>query len=243
MSMKVINDLLDYNNLKIVQDTNYFSFSLDSVLLANFVSLNKCDKNILDIGTGNAPIPMILSLKSNAKIHAFEIQGEIYQLAKESIEINKLDPRIKLYNDNIKNIGEYFKPEFFDVIVTNPPYFKIFKNSKLNIEKIKAIARHEIHLNLDELLSISSKYLKNNGVFAMVYRTDRITEVLSQMSKYRLEPKRIIFIFSKVNTKSNLFLVEGIKNAKSGVKSIEYIISHENNGEYTDIIKNMFHIG
>ena len=238
--MKVLNDLLGYNNLKIVQNTEYFSFSLDSILLANFVTLNKETKNILDIGTGNAPIPMVLSLKSNATIHAFEIQKEIYNMAKESIEINKLENKIKLYNDDIKNVGNYFCAEYFDIIVSNPPYFKIHKESKLNTEEIKAIARHEIYLNLESLLSISTKYLKNDGVFAMVYRTERITEVLSMMSKYKLEPKRLKFVFPKKNTKSNLFLVEGIKNGNPGIKSVEYIIAHKDDGEYSEEVKDYF---
>ena len=92
--MKVLNDLLNYSNLKIYQDDNYFSFSLDSVLLPNFVKINKNVKKILDLGTGNAPIPMILSTRTDAKIFGIELQKEIYDLAIESVRLNKLDDRI-----------------------------------------------------------------------------------------------------------------------------------------------------
>ena len=123
--MKVVNDLLGYDGLKIVQNTEYFSFSLDSVLLANFVTIDKKTKNVLDIGTGNAPIPMILSTKGIKKIFGFEIQPEIFEMAQESLKINSLSEKIQIFNDDIKNISKYFEPEFFDLIVTNPPYFKI----------------------------------------------------------------------------------------------------------------------
>ena len=100
--MKVINDLLDYNGLKIVQDDKYFNFSLDSVLLPNFVKINKNTKNILDLGTGNAPIPMILSTLTSAELYGIELQKEIYELAVESLKINNLENRIKIINDNSK---------------------------------------------------------------------------------------------------------------------------------------------
>ena len=122
--MKVVNDLLNYSNLKIVQDDNFFNFSLDSVLLPNFVKINKGTKKILDLGTGNAPIPMILSTMTSAKIYGIELQKEIYDLAIESLKINNLEDRIEIINDNIKNLDKYFESNSFDVIVSNPPYFK-----------------------------------------------------------------------------------------------------------------------
>lgn len=238
--MRVVNDLLGYKNLKIVQDTNYFSFSLDSVLIANFATLNKNTKKILDIGTGNAPIPLILTTKTDAQIFGFEIQKEIYDMALESLNLNNNNSQITLINDDIKNIADYFNAEEFDTIITNPPYFKFYEFSKLNIEEKKAIARHEITLDLKSILSISFKYLKNNGNFAMVYRTERLTEVLSLMSEYRLEPKKITFIYPKHDSSSNLFLVEGIKNAKNGLKEVKSLIVHDNNGNYTKEVKKYF---
>ena len=238
--MKVINDLLGYKNIKIVQNTDYFSFSLDSVLLANFVTLDQKTRNILDIGTGNAPIPLILSTKVDAMIYGFEIQKEIFEMAEESIILNSLCDKIIIYNDDVKKIKNYFPYECFDLIVTNPPYFKVNKSSILNDEEKKSIARHEIFLNLEDILKISFKYLKNKGRFAMVYRTERLAEVLGMMEKYSIYPKKITMIFPKHNSDSNLFLVEGIKNARSGLKKMNYLIVHEENGEYTDEIKKNF---
>lgn len=239
MNMKVVNDLLGYKNLKIIQNDEWFVFSLDSVLLPNFVKINKSDKNILDIGTGNAPIPLILSTKTNATIYGVEIQKEIYEMGVESVKINSCN-NIKLINDDINNIYNYFNPEFFDIIVSNPPYFKFNDNSIINMHSQKALARHEITLDLDCLIRIASKYLKNNGKFAMIHRTERLTEVLSKLSEYKLEPKRVKLIFPKKDSESNLFLVEAVKNAKPGIKNLTHIIIHDDDGQYTNEVKKYF---
>ena len=159
---------------------------------------------------------------------------------KETLKINKLDARINLINDDINNFEAYFKHGEFDVILSNPPYFKVNNNSKRNDVIQKAIARHELKLNLEQLLKISNKLLKNAGRFAMVYRTERITEVLAMMSKYNLEPKRILLVFPKEGTASNLFLVEGVKNANPGIKSVNYLIAHDGKGNYTDEVRSFF---
>lgn len=238
--MRVLNDLLGYDGLKIVQDTEFFSFSLDSVLLPNFVKIPKKSKNILDVGTGNAPIPLILTTKTDATITAIEVQKEIYEMAKETVDINNLSDKVKLINDDVNNIGNYYKCEFFDVILSNPPYFKITEMSKKNENIVKANARHEILLKLDQLIKIAFKYLKNDGVFAMVYRTDRLTDVLCTMRSNRIEPKRLTMIFPKAGVKSNLFLIEGIKNAKGGIMELNSLVVHDSNGNYTDSVLKYF---
>lgn len=238
--MKVVNDLLGYKNYKIVQNDEWFVFSLDSVLLPNFVKINKSDKKILDIGTGNAPIPLILSTKTDATIFGIEIQKDVYDMATESIKLNSCTKQINLINDDVNNIYKYFKPEFFDVIVSNPPYFKLSENSIINKTNAKALARHEIALDLNHLIQIASKYLKNNGKFAMIHRTERLTEILSKLSEYNLEPKRISFVFPKKESNSNLFMVEAVKNANPGIKSLTHIIIHDEDGQYTDEVKKYF---
>lgn len=238
--MKVVNDLLDYNNLKIVQDDNYFNFSLDSVLLPNFVKLNKNTKKILDLGTGNAPIPMILSTMTNAEIYGVELQKEIYELAVESLKINKLENRINLINDNIKNLDKYFESNSFDVIVSNPPYFKYSEKSNINETIQKTIARHEKEITLSELVSIAKKYLDNNGTFAIVHRTDRLIEIIEEFRKNNIEPKRIRLIYPKEGEESNMVLIEGRKNGNIGLKILPPLIAHNKNGDYTDEVKNMF---
>ncbi len=239
--MIVLNDLLEYNGLKIYQDDEFFNFSLDSVLLPNFVTVKTRAKKILDLGTGNAPIPMIFScLYKNVDIFGIEIQEKIYDLAKKSIEYNKLQNRITIINDDIKNLNKYFQINSFDVIVSNPPYFKLNEKSNINEVIEKTIARHELKINLDEIVRIASIYLKNDGVFAMVHRTDRLIEIIEVFKKYNIEPKKIRLVYPKKNEESNLVLIEGTKNGKTGLKILSPLIVHYDNGDYTEEIKEMF---
>ena len=238
--MEVTNYLLGYKDKYIVQNTQMFNFSLDSVLLPNFVTLNKNIKNILDIGCGNAPIPLILSTKTKALITGVEIQKDVYDLAVKSVKINNLENQINIINADINELYNKFETESFDVITCNPPFFKVSKQSNLNKSDYKTIARHEVKLNLDDIFKISKKLLKNNGYVAIVHRPERLLDILESMKKYNIEPKKIQFIYPKTNMESNILLVEGKKNGNKGLKILPPIYTHLENGEYTEQIKKYF---
>lgn len=236
----VINDLVNYDGLKIFQNKDYFNFSLESILLPNFVPYKKNIKNILDLGCGNAPISVILSKRFvNSNIIGVEIQKEIYDLAKKTLKINNLENKIKLINDDMKNISEYFTDNYFDLIISNPPYFKINEESKINENYVKSLARHEIKINLEEIIIISKKMLNNKGMLALVHRTERITDVLFLMRKHNIEPKLLKFIYPKKDSESNLFMVIGHKCGKVGLKVNKPVVVHNENGTYTEeVLKN-----
>ena len=158
--METLNYLLGYKNLKIYQDTDMFNFSLDSVLLPNFVTINKKHQKIMDIGCGNAPIPLILSTRTNAEIIGVEIQKESYNLAVESVEVNKLSNQIKIINADINELYKEIESDTFDVITCNPPYFKYSESSNVNENDYKTIARHEVKLDISRLMNISNRYLE-----------------------------------------------------------------------------------
>lgn len=235
-----INDLVYFKNIKIVQDKDYFNFSLDSVLLPNFVDITKKTKMILDMCTGNAPIPLILSTKTDAKIYAVELQKEVYNLAKETIKINKLDNQIVLINNNIKNLKKIFNTETFDIITCNPPYFKNKEDSIINENIVKSIARHEIEMELEDVMLISKALLKNEGSLVLVHRTDRLIEIIELMRKHNIEPKRMRLIYPKINTESNLVLIDGRKNGKKGLKILPPLYIHNNDNSYTKEVLEMF---
>ena len=237
--MKKINDLLDINNYKIVQDTDYFSFSLDSILLCNFINLNK-ESKILDICSGNCPIPLILNRRVNGIIYAVEIQKEVYELGKETIDINNLNDKIKLLNMDAKDLPNMFETDTFDIITCNPPYFKDSELSKKNSNKVKSIARHEIKINLDDIFKLSRKLLKNNGSILLVHRPERLIEIIETMKKNNIEPKRIQFIYPKIDKEANTILIEGTKNGKPGLKIMNPVIVHDEDGNYNDDIKCLF---
>lgn len=238
--MEVLNDLLEINNLKIYQDTEIFSFSLDSVLLPNFVTLNKNIKNVLDIGSGNAAIPLILTTKTNASITGIEIQEKSYNLGKKSIEYNHLEDRITFINQDIKEYSKNIESDTFDTITCNPPYFKVNEESRFNQSDYKTIARHEIKLNLEDLFKIAKKLLKNNGNIAIVHRPERLIDIIEEMRKNNIEPKKIQFVYPGINKESNILLIEGVKNGKPGIKILKPLYSHLDSGEYTDEIKQFF---
>ena len=238
--MKTINYLLGYNDLKIVQDNNSFCFSLDSVLLPNFVTINKSCNNILDIGCGNAPIPLILTKRTSAKIIGIEIQKKIYNLAKETIKINELENQITIIQDDINNYYLNQETDLFDVITCNPPYFKLTEQSNINNSENKTIARHEKTLTLDQIFKVAKKLLKNNGVIAIVNRPERLVEIIESMKKNNIEPKRIQFVYPKKDKEANILLIEGSKNGKPGIKILQPLYAHEDNGEYTQDIKKYF---
>ena len=223
MISKVKNDLFDYKNRYIMQMKDGFKFSLDSLLLAEFVNIKKDDKKILDMCTGNAPVPLVLSLKTDAEIIGFEIQKEISELALESVKINGLEKNIKIINDDIKNIDNYFDSNTFDIITCNPPYFNTLDNGYKNKNDYLTIARHEVMINLEDIFKIAYNYLKNNGVFYLVHRSNRLDDIMYYAKHYRLNVKMLQFISTKSNGELNTILVKCVKNSKSGVRVLKPI--------------------
>ena len=215
--MKVINDLFDYENYKIVQDNQGFKFSLDSILLAEFTKLNKDDK-VLDLCTGNAAVPLILSYYFPNSIVGFEIQETIYNLGVESVILNHKEEQIQLINDDIKNIKNYFPGNNFDVLVANPPYFKFQEDSYINEDKKKAIARHEIFLNIENIFQIAKTMLKNNGTLYLVHLPSRLEEIFNCCEKYKIIVKELQFVYTKETECATIVLIKCVKNARKTLK-------------------------
>ena len=215
--MKTVkNDLFDYSNRYIWQMDDGFKFSLDSILLAEYVKVSD-NQNILDMCTGNAPVPLIISAKTNSSIVGFEIQKDIANLAKKSVEENKLTEQIEIINDDIKNIGNYYEENTFDIITCNPPYFK--ENSSLvNKNDYKSLARHEIAINLDNIFNLGFKYLRNNGILYMVHRPERLDEIIILANRYKMNVKEIALVITNKSMIPALVLVKCVKNSKGGIK-------------------------
>ena len=234
MNNIVLNDLFDYD-MKIYQIRGNFKFSLDSILLAEFVKITKNTKNILDLCSGNAPVPMILSTKTKALIDAFEIQKHIYNLGYNSIKYNNLEKQITLYNANILDIDNFINNKKYDIITCNPPYFKLENNNFLNDNNELAIARHEIKIDLESIFKIAANHLDDKGEFYLVHRVSRLDEIIIYANKYNLNVKNIEMIKTKENNKPYIVLVRCIKNSKLGVK-----LNNIKNIENRDSYKNMF---
>ena len=238
--MKVRNRLLNFGDMIIYQDDDYFLFSLDSVLLANFVNIRLTDKKIIDLCSGNGPVPMLLSFRTKARIFGVEVQKYIYDMGRDSIKENKLDRQIEFVNEDVKKLSKLYEAGSFDVVTCNPPYFKYQDDSLVSENDGKAIARHEVLVNLEEIIIISGYLLKNGGTFSMVHRPDRLIEIISLLRKYGFEPKRMQLGYPKMGKDANILLIEAVKNGKTGLKILKPLIVHEDDGEYTKEVKKMF---
>ena len=238
--MKVRNRLLNFGDNIIYQDNDYFLFSLDSMLLANFVTIKLTDHRIIDLCSGNAPVPMLLSFRTKARIFGVELQEYIFNLGKDSIVENRMDKQISFINCDINEIDKKFEVESFDIVTCNPPYFKYVGSSLINKNEGKAIARHEVALRLEDVIRVASYLLKNGGTFSLVHRPERLIEIINVMQKYGIEPKRLRMVYPKKNKKANIILIEGAKNGSSGLKIEEPLIVYDDAGEYCMEVKKMF---
>ena len=226
-------DELELNNFKIIQKNDGFCFGIDSVLLSDFARKIKNNSKVLDLGTGTGILGILLCAKTNLKqITGIEIQKDIADMATRSIQLNNLQGKFDILNCNIKDIDKLLKIDSYDAIVTNPPYKKP-NSGKINENKTKLISRHEIEANLDDFIRISFKMLKDKGTLYMVHRAERIVDILSTMRKYKMEPKRIRFVYSNKNSESKLVLLEATKNAKPFVKIERPLYVYNENGDYT----------
>lgn len=235
---EVINYLLAHEQFKIIQRKDMFNFSLDTALLADFCTINKNVENIVDFGTNNAAIPLFLSLRTQAKITGIEIQEEACEIARKNIKMNHLENQIEIIHGDIKESIKKIKN--VDLVVCNPPFFRIGEKSNINENKYLQIARHEIMITLEEIIQSASLILKQKGRFAIVHRTDRMIEIITYMKKYNLEPKKMQLIYPKKNKESNIILIEAMFQGNPGLTILPPLYAHEDNGSYTKEIRKIF---
>ena len=233
-------DDLEYKGLKIIQNKNGFCFGIDSVLLSDFAKDIKKAARVLDLGTGTGIISILLCGKTNLKhITGVEIQEDVYKMAKKSIELNNLENRFEIINEDIKKLSKIFPANSFDAIVTNPPYKK--ENTGLTSkDETQLISRHEVMCNIDDIAKISSYLLKSNASIYMVHRPDRLIDIIEALRKYKLEPKIIRFIYPKIEKEPNLVLIKATKGAKQFLKMEKPLIVYNQDGTYTDEILEIY---
>lgn len=236
---EVIEDL-QFKNLKIIQNKNGFCFGIDSVLLVNFAKEIKKQSKVLDLGTGTGIIPILLSGKVELKkAIGVEIQKDVANMAKRSVSLNNLDDKIEIINENVINIGKLYPKQYFDVVITNPPYKKI-GTGIINESEAKIISRHEITANLEDFIKTARDMLKDKGEFFMVHRPERLVDIISLMRKFKIEPKKLRFVCPNKNKEPNMVLIKGIKNAKEFLKIEKNLYVYNEDGNYTDEILKIY---
>jgi len=232
-------DDLQLKGLKIIQNPSLFCFGMDAVLLSEYARI-KDNSTVIDLGTGNGILPLLLSAKNKLeKIIGIEIVKQNVDLANRSIKLNKLENIIEIVNEDINNLKNIYSKNMFDCVVTNPPYKKI-NSGIINTSDEKAIAKHEIKCTLEDIIKTSSYLLKQYGLFYMVNRPERLADTIEFMRKYKIEPKKIKFVLPYKDRKPNLFLIHGIKNAKPFLDVESNLIVRNNDGTYTKEILEIY---
>ncbi|MGE4571392.1 MAG: tRNA1(Val) (adenine(37)-N6)-methyltransferase [Candidatus Izemoplasmatales bacterium] len=244
MSNLHIHDLLAYDGLKIIQKDDLFKFSLDSLLLGDFVNINPRVKNIIDLGCGLGPVSFYMSLKTKAKIIGVDIQEEVIHLARESAKLNHLETQVSFLHEDIKDVYKHFETNQFDIVVCNPPFYKSKDSKQHNDLASLSIARHEVMLNLSDLFDAGKRLLKQGGILYFIHRVERMDEIIIEMNKHHFVAKRIRFVYTLAHKEAKMLLVEARYNGSMGSLIIEQpLYIHDENNQYTDEVLRIFHLG
>lgn len=232
-------DDLQRNGYKIIQNPQKFCFGMDAVLLSGFARVKKAER-VIDLGTGTGIIPILLEAKTPGKhFTGLEIQPESADMAARSVRYNGLEDRISIVTGDIKDAANLFGASSFDVVTSNPPYMTK-EHGLVNDADAKTIARHEVLCSLEDLISQTAKLLKPNGRCYFVHRPFRLVEILSMMSAYQVEPKRIQFVYPYVDKEPNMVLIEGVRGGKSRVTVEKPLIVYKSPGVYMPEIYDIY---
>lgn len=232
-------DNLQRNGYQIIQNPNKFCFGMDAVLLSGFAKV-KPGGNVLDMGTGTGIIPILMEAKTPAShLTGLEIQEESADMARRSVLLNHLENKIDIVVGDIKEADTLFHAASFDVITCNPPYM-IGQHGITNPDAPKAIARHEILCTLEDVIRNAAVLLKPNGNFYMVHRPFRLAEIITVMTKYKLEPKRMRLVYPYVDKEPNMVLIEGCRGGRPRMTVEKPLIVYKEPNKYTDEIYEVY---
>ena len=230
---------LERDGLKIIQKEKGFRFGVDAVLLSDFAKIRKNDL-VMDFCTGTGVLPILLYGKSHAKeIMGIELQEEFAEMAKRSVALNHIEDKVKILQGDIREEKLLKSLPKFNVVTVNPPYKK--ENSGIINEKdALTIARHEVSLNLEEVIRGARTVLKDQGRFYMIHRPERLADILTLMRKYRIEPKRLRMVYPNTKKAPTMVLVEGLRDGGEFLKVEAPLYVDNADGTYSDEIRRIY---
>jgi tRNA1Val (adenine37-N6)-methyltransferase len=232
-------DVLLGGRLTVFQKTAGYRFSIDALLLSHFVQIRKGHR-VIDIGTGSGIIALILACRfPYAYITGVEIQEELADMALRNIEINELADRVEVREGDIMKLRTGYPSGSFDVAVFNPPYRKL-NSGRLNSQPERAIARHEIRGSLGEFMESARMLLKDGGTVYAIYPAKRGTELLWQMRRATLEPKRLRMVHSRSQSNGEFILVEGLKRGGEELVIMPPLFIYREGQEYSPEMSGIF---
>ncbi len=241
MNMDETLDTLSIGNIKLSQATNGYRFSIDPILLSNFVQIKNGD-TVVDLGTGVGIIPLLLA-RLNCTINAvgIELQPKLSERAIRNIDLNSMQERVRIVSADIRSIREFIPSSSVDMVVSNPPYRRL-DSGRIAPNDERAAARHELAGGLSDFVEAAKWLLKNGGRFAVVYLSERLPELMITMCAAGIEPKRLRMVHAYQGAASKMVLLEGRKGGSPGLQ-IEpplYIYKDGKNRNYTDEVLQMY---
>ena len=226
-------DDLYHGGMKLIQNAASPCFAVDAPLLADFAEI-KSGSRVIDLGTGSGVIPLLLSAKQpDCFLVGLELMEEMASMAYRSVTLNGLEERISIVCGDIREAAELFGKAAFDVVVSNPPYYKTGAGRK-NIDPLFAVARSEQCCSLVQLLDATACILKPGGEFYMVYRAQRAGELFGELSSHRLCLERLRFIQPYADRPANLMLVKARKHGRGQTQVLPPLIVYKAAGEYSE---------
>ena len=232
-------DDLQRNGYQIIQSPEKFCFGMDAVLLSGFATATE-GARVLDLGTGTGIIPILMAAKTDAKeLIGLEIQEESADMAQRSVVLNDLQDKVRIVQGDIKEAGQIFDAASFDVVTSNPPYM-IGGHGLKNPDGPKAIARHEVLCDLEDVIRAAARCLKSGGKFYMVHRPFRLAEIMVLMHEYKVEPKRMQLVYPYADKEPNMVLIEGARGGRSRLTVEKPLIIYEAPGKYTPEIYDIY---
>ena len=226
-------DVLCGSKLRVFQSRAGYRFSLDALVLADFVTVKRSEK-LVDLGTGNGIIALLLArLYPSATLQGVELQPAMVARAHRNVAVNGLVQRVKILQGDVREIDERYVLADCDVVVCNPPYRKP-NSGRLSVNDERQIARHELNGNLGDFLGAGALLLRNNGRMALVYLAARLGDLIVAMRRAGIEPKRLRMVHSFTESEASLILLEGVKGGKAGLAVLPPLVIYRQAKQYTD---------
>ena len=233
-------DELGRKGFRIIQNTKTFCFGIDAVLLADFASVSR-DEKVADLGCGNGILPLLLAGRDKGRLfYAFEIQPEAADLARRNMILNRLEERVRIFQEDLKRAPEILGKGSMDAVVCNPPYYKLGAGI-LNPESAKAIARHELFCTLSDIMNVSAALLKPGGSLFLVHRSSRLTELLREAESRGLFLKQLRMVHSYAESEAALLLCEFIRGRAPECRILPPLILYEEKGRFTQEVHKMYY--
>ncbi len=239
MQDRLTQDTFFNGKVTVKQERMGYRFSIDAVILAHRVR-PKPGERVVDLGTGCGIVPLIIGFRyPEIQMFGIEIQKEMADIADNNVRDNGMERNIRIFCRDIRNIKTAMFQGPVDIVVSNPPFHKA-ASGRVNPNRQRAVARHEIRVTLIDVIKAAGDLLKRTGLFVLVYTPERLPELVQHMKSCRIEPKNVRFIHSMEKSESKLMLVEGVKQGKPGLKVGPPIVIYNEDGTYTEEVEAMF---